>query len=115
MDLGVPIEEILPHRPLKCAMMECGPRRGEDSSRGAHPELEKIFHPSHMLQQDVQVPSECPCWGPRVVFLDKISQISGLSHTSDLRERQGVNFGKTAYIIGQLRKKYVGNAYQTIF
>ena len=25
------------------------------------------------------------------------------------------NFGKTAYIIGKLRKKYVGNAYQTIF
>ena len=25
------------------------------------------------------------------------------------------NFGKTAYIIRKLRKKYVGNAYQTIF
>ena len=25
------------------------------------------------------------------------------------------NFGKTAYIIGKLRKKCVGNAYQTIF
>ena len=25
------------------------------------------------------------------------------------------NFGKTAYIIGKLRKKYIGNAYQTIF
>ena len=25
------------------------------------------------------------------------------------------NFGKIAYIIGKLRKKYVGNAYQTIF
>ena len=25
------------------------------------------------------------------------------------------NFGKTAYIIGKLRKKYVGYAYQTIF
>ena len=25
------------------------------------------------------------------------------------------NFGKTVYITGKLRKKYVGNAYQTIF
>ena len=25
------------------------------------------------------------------------------------------NFGKTAYIVGKLRKKYGGNAYQTIF
>ena len=25
------------------------------------------------------------------------------------------NFRKTAYIVGKLRKKYVGNAYQTIF
>ena len=25
------------------------------------------------------------------------------------------NFGKTAYIFGKQRKKYVGNAYQTIF
>ena len=25
------------------------------------------------------------------------------------------NFGKTAYVIGKLRKKYVENVYQTIF